>query len=188
MVKKERHHKGLDIMPPEAWIKKHIDLVPSGGRILDLAAGAGRHTRLALDIGYRVLAVDRDISQLDPSLSAELEIRQCDLETGTWRLEGETFAGVIVSNYLWRPLFPHVVRSLAPGGILLWSTFAEGNERFGRPRNPDFLLAPNELLEAFSVDLEVLHFEHREFPTPRASVRQSICARRPVVDPVETGC
>lgn len=182
MVKIEGNLKARHMQAPDPWIKRYIDLVPDGGRILDLAAGAGRHSRLALALGHPVVAVDRDIGRLDTPDTGGANIRKHDLEAGTWPLGDERFEGIIVCNYLWRSIFPHVIAALAPGGILLWTTFALGNERFGRPRNPDFLLHRNELVDVFSADLEVIAYEDREILGPQPAVRQSICARRPVVD------
>ncbi len=146
--------------------------------MLDLAAGGGRHTRLLLELGYRVLAVDRDIAALaDLAGKPGLEIVERDLEDGrAWSL-GEGFDGIIVTNYLHRPLFTALCGALAPGGILLYETFAVGNERFGRPSNPDFLLRPNELLQAFP-DLALIAFEQGVVEAPKPAVVQRIAALR----------
>lgn len=172
------------MLAPDPWVKKHIDLIGRFGTILDLAAGAGRHTSLALALGHSVLAVDRDVSRLARfGRLAKAEVLQADLEQDEWPLSGRQFSGIIVCNYLWRPLFRDVVDSLMPGGVLIWTTFSIGNEKHGRPRNPDFLLRRNELAQAVLPGLEILGFQDRESRGPQPTVRQSICARLPVVDP-----
>lgn len=174
--------------PPDPWVSRHLDLVREGGEVLDIAAGSGRHTALALGMGLRVLAVDRDVAALEAIPAHDrLEVMQADLEAGSWPLQGRSFDGIIVCNYLWRPLFRLVSKALKPGGILIWTTFAAGNERFGRPRNPDFLLQRNELLDAFTHELEVIAFADGERAGPSPAVRQSIVARRAVVDRSEAG-
>ena len=143
--------------------------------MLDLAAGSGRHTRLLRYGGYSVRAVDRDVSALLPLADAGCEVRQIDLETGApWPL-GEGYDGIVVTNYLYRPLFPAIGRAVAPGGVVIYETFALGNERFGRPQNPDFLLRPGELLEAFAM-LTVVAFEQGEVAAPRPAVIQRVVA------------
>jgi SAM-dependent methyltransferase len=166
-------------VPPSPWVLRWAHLIPRGGRVLDLAAGHGRHARALAAQGHPVLAVDLDISALGGA--DNVEPLAADLETGTWPFVGQRFAGIVVTNYLHRPHFPHLVASLEEGGVLLFETFGQGNEKFGRPRNPDFLLAPGELLQAFP-DLQVVAYEHGiEFmPRPehaaRMTVRQRLCA------------
>lgn len=127
------------------WVLHHAPLVRPGGAVLDLACGGGRHSRLFLDRGHAVTALDRDISQAH--LAEGAERIEADLEKGSpWPLAGRRFAGVVVTNYLWRPLFPDLLASLDDGGVLIYETFALGNEAFGRPRNPDHLLGRGELL------------------------------------------
>lgn len=128
------------------WIARFAPLVTAGGTVLDLACGGGRHSRLFLDRGCRVTALDRDIAQ---AINAEgAEMIEADLENGSpWPLPGRRFDAVVVTNYLWRPLFQDVLAALAPGGLLLYETFAAGNEHFGRPANPAHLLGRGELLE-----------------------------------------
>ena len=148
--------------------------------MLDLAAGGGRHTRYLLAEGHSVLALDRDISGLDDLTANEtLEIIQADLEANTWPLADRNFAGIVVANYLWRPLLPHIVTALIPGGVLIYETFAEGNERFGKPSNPDYLLRSGELERAVAGHLEIVAYEECEISEPRPAVVQRICARRP---------
>jgi SAM-dependent methyltransferase len=158
---------------PSAWVARFVNLVRPGGTVLDLAAGGGRHSELFLAHGHEVLAVDRDVSNLAPAPG--LEILQADLEGAPWPLGERRFDGIVVTNYLHRPLLPRLVAAVAPGGALIYETFAVGNERFGRPRNPDFLLKPGELLEAVGGRLTVRAYEHGEVP---GAVIQRIAAVR----------
>lgn len=164
---------------PSAWVIRFRHLVPAGGAVLDLAAGAGRHTRLMLAAGHKVTAVDRDISHLGP-LAAEsgVDVIQADLEIpgGAWPLGDRRFAGIVVTNYLHRPLFGHLRAALAPGGALIYETFGVGNERFGKPDNPDFLLKPGELLE-LARGLHIVAYENLEIETPRRAIVQRIAAQ-----------
>ena len=165
---------------PSPWILRFADRVPAGSQVLDLACGAGRHARLFLERGCRVLAVDRDVSGLaDLSGDPHLEILEADLESGRDSpIAGRRFDAVVVVNYLHRPLLPDLVAAVLPGGLLLYETFAAGNERFGRPRNPDYLLKSGELLEAVRGRLRVLSYEDLEVSEPRPAAIQRIAARR----------
>jgi SAM-dependent methyltransferase len=155
-------------------------LVPQGAAVLDLACGAGRHTRLFLERGHPVTAVDRDVSGLDDLRQhPRLEIVPADLEDGSpWPLPGRRFGAVVVTNYLWRPLFGPIVEAVQEGGLLLYETFARGNEAYGRPTNPDFLLRPGELLEAVRGRLQIVAYEHGYLDQPRPAVKQRLCAAR----------
>jgi SAM-dependent methyltransferase len=156
------------------WISRFAPLVRRRGSVLDLACGSGRHTRLFLARGHPVTALDRDLSGVADLGAAER--LQADLEDGSpWPLAGRRFAAVVVTNYLHRPLFPKLVEAVEPGGLLLYETFALGQERFGQPRNPDFLLRPGELLAACA-GLAVVAYENGLDPGPTA--RQRLCARR----------
>ena len=147
--------------------------------MLDLAAGGGRHTRLFLARGHRVSAVDKDVTNLERIGGPALELLSADLETGApFPLAGRLFAGVVVTNYLHRPLLPLLVEAVAPGGLLIYETFAQGNEAFGRPSNPAFLLRPGELLEAVAGRLTVLAYENLTVASPRPAAVQRIAARR----------
>jgi len=163
--------------------------VRPGSQVLDLACGAGRHTRLFLERGCRVLAVDRDVSALaDLRGDPRLEALEIDLEHGPADfLARKRFDAVVVVNYLHRPLLAGLVDSVAPGGLLLYETFAAGNERFGRPRNPDFLLKPGELLEAVRGLLRVLAYEDLEVSDPHPAAVQRIAAQRMVPGRKEPG-
>ena len=132
---------------PSPWIVRFAHLVAPGARVLDVAAGPGRHARYFAQRGARVLAVDRDAAALATLADcAGVETRAVDLETGAWPLPGQRFDAIVVVNYLHRPLFAHLRAALAPDGVLLYETFATGNEAYGRPANPDFLLRRDELL------------------------------------------
>lgn len=157
---------------PSEWVQRFAGLVVPGSTVLDLAAGGGRHARLFVRAGCRVLAVDRDVSGLTPE--AGLQALQADLEASPWPFGDRRFDGIVVTNYLHRPLLPRLVAATA--GMLIYETFAVGNERFGRPSNPDFLLKPGELLEAVRGQLTVRAYEHGEVPGP--AIKQRICATR----------
>lgn len=163
------------------WIARFAHLVPPGAPVLDVACGQGRHSLFFLERGHKVTAVDIDISGM-AALSGrpDLELVQADLEGDgrSWPFSGRQFGAVVVVNYLWRPLFLDLIAAVAPGGVLLYDTFAVGQERHGRPRNPDHLLRPGELLEAVRGKLEVRAYEFGEVGEP-PMVRQSLCAVRP---------
>ena len=166
-----------DLKTPSAWVTRWGDRVPAGGRLLDLACGNGRHSRYFAARGHPVEAVDRDPAVIDrlasiPGISA----RCADLEQGAWPYEGQQFAGILVVNYLHRPLFPHLLTALAPAGALIYETFAAGNERFGRPSNPAFLLKPGELLDVVRGRLRVVAYEDLTVAEPRPAMVQRLCA------------
>jgi SAM-dependent methyltransferase len=170
-------HRGLDQQPSQ-WVERFAPLVPAGGPVLDLAAGGGRHSRLFLKRGHAVTAIDRDLSGLTPAET--LTRHEHDLEDGRpWPLVGQTYAAVVVTNYLFRPQFPELLAALATSGLLIYETFAQGNERFGRPRNPDHLLRPGELLD-LAGDLTVLAYEQGEVTEPWPAVVQRIAAQKPM--------
>jgi SAM-dependent methyltransferase len=161
------------------WVKRHAPLIPLGGQVLDVACGKGRHTRHLHALGHKVVATDIDLAGIrDLEGNAGIELHETDLELGGWPFEAQQFTGIVVTNYLYRPHFPCIARSLAPNGLLIFETFAAGNERFGRPCNPDYLLQPNELLHAFMDSLDIIAFEQAEDDQPHPAVRQRICARR----------
>ena len=162
---------------PSPWIVQWAGLVPAGVPVLDVAAGGGRHTRFFAERGYSVTAIDRDVSAL--TAHPNVEIVQADLEDGSpWPLPGRTFGAVVVTNYLHRPLFPALLDALTPGGVLLYETFMEGNERFGRPRQPEFLLKDGELLELVRGRFSVVAYEARMISEPKMAMVQRIAARK----------
>lgn len=162
---------------PSPWVQRFAHLVPPGGPVLDVAAGGGRHARLFLGLGHPVTAIDRTLDGLaDIAKAPGLSCIRADLESGPWPFAGQRFAGIVVTNYLHRPLLPVLADSLAPGGALIYETFAVGNERFGKPSNPNFLLRPGELIEAFAPQLAIAAYEHGIVETPRPAVVQRIAA------------
>ena len=166
--------KLLQISP---WVERFADQIPSGGAVLDLACGGGRHSYFFLDREHPVTAIDRDISTLQPRDG--LEIIQHNLEDGSaWPIGRAQFAAVVVVNYLHRPLLPRLIGAVGQGGVLVYDTFAIGNEVFGRPSNPDFLLRENELYHAVEGELEVVAYFHGRVDEPNPALRQRICARR----------
>jgi SAM-dependent methyltransferase len=140
--------------------------------VLDLACGSGRHARFLSERGLQVIAVDREAQ----ALPANIRFVQFDLESGApWPFAGERFGGIVVTNYLHRPLFQVIAASLAEGGVLIYETFMAGNERYGKPSNPNFLLRPGELLQAFGA-LKLLAFEQGTVRLPRPALMQRLCA------------
>jgi len=165
------------VSSPSEWVRRFARLIPAAGRVLDLACGEGRHARLLAQLGYRVLAVDRDERALSSLAGIPgIDVAAIDLEAGLWPYPGEHFAGIVVTNYLHRPLLPLLVASLGDGGVLIYETFAHGNERYGRPSNPEFLLQPGELLAAVSGQLRVLAYEDVFVTEPKPALVQRICA------------
>jgi SAM-dependent methyltransferase len=159
-------------------VARFAGLVPAGGRVLDLACGGGRHTRLFLERGHPVTAIDIDLAGIaDLAGRPDLESIEADLEGGApWPLADRRFDGIVVTNYLHRPLLTSIVAAVAPGGALIYETFAEGNERFGRPSNPDFLLRPGELIDAVQGRLEIVAYENLEVAEPKPAMVQRIVA------------
>lgn len=145
--------------------------------MLDLAAGSGRHTRHLRSLGYSVTAVDVDVFGLrDFAKDANVEIVEADLEGDEWPFGERLFDGIVVTDYLHRPLLPKLADALAPGGVLIYETFGEGNEVYGRPTNPDYLLRDGELLEVYDKQLDIIAYEHVREEEPRLAVRQRLCA------------
>jgi SAM-dependent methyltransferase len=166
--------KTHDLRSPLDWVQRHMHRIPKGGAVLDLAAGRGRHSQLLAEAGYKVTAADRDVAGV-----AELDgIRAIavDLEAEDWPFAEAEFAGIVVTNYLHRPLFGHLTGALQDGGVLIYQTFAAGNEAYGRPKNPDFLLRPGELLDAFTPSLSVIAYQHGIIGNPEPAVIQRIAA------------
>jgi SAM-dependent methyltransferase len=163
-------------MTASSWIATWAGLVSAGATVLDVAAGKGRHTRFFAGRGHRVTAIDRDVSGL--AAADDIEVIAADLEDGSpWPLAGRSFGAVIVTNYLHRPLFPHLFAALQPGGVLLYETFMMGNERFGRPSRPEFLLNDGELLELVRGRFSVIAYEARMVSEPKMAMVQRIAER-----------
>jgi SAM-dependent methyltransferase len=165
--------------PPSEWILRWCARLAPGSDVLDLACGAGRHARALAALGHRVEAVDRD-----PAHGARLaglsgvQFRLLDLEQGPWPLAERQYDAIVVASYLHRPRLPLLAQALRDGGVLVYETFAAGNERFGRPSNPDYLLAPFELAACFAPLLHVLAFEDGVIERPVPARVQRLCAVR----------
>lgn len=161
------------------WAKRFAPLIVPGGNVLDLACGKGRHSRWLVGLGYRVEAVDREAEGLAALAAIDgITTRQADLEGGPWPYFGRAFDGIVVTNYLHRPLLPNLLACLGEGGVLIYETFMAGNERFGSPSNPAYLLRSSELLELVRHRLTVVAFEQGEVASPRPAVVQRLCAVR----------
>ena len=164
-------------LPPSPWVQRWVGWIRPGGAVLDVACGSGRHARLLAHLGFEVDAVDRD-PRLFPQPPAGVTLLEADIEAGPWPYAGRLFDAIVVTNYLHRPLLPVLAASLEHGGLLVYETFAQGNERFGKPSNPAFLLAPGELLEAVRGTLRVIAYEDLVVEQPRPAAVQRLCARR----------
>lgn len=163
-------------LAPSPWIERWAALVPPGAPVLDVACGAGRHLRLFAARGHPVTGVDSS-PQAIAAVKGLGEAVLADIENGPWPFAGRTFGGVVVTNYLWRALLPVIIASVAPGGVLIYETFAAGNETVGKPSRPDFLLQPGELLAACA-GLRTVAYEDGFLADPERFV-QRIAAVRP---------
>lgn len=147
-------------MTPMPWLVRWAAMIPAGGRVLDLACGGGRHAVFLAGRGHPVEAVDIDLGVSAACRDTPgVTWRQYDLEAGAWPFEAGVYQGIVVANYLHRPLFPHLIDALAPGGVLVYATFSVGQQMYGRPRNPLHLLLPGELLEAVRGHMRVVAYE-----------------------------
>jgi len=171
--------------PPSAWVARWSHLVPTGGTVLDVACGLGRHTRWFSERNHAVSSVDRSPEAINfiTTLPAPMPVEAvlADIENGPWPFAGRCFDAVVVTNYLWRALLPVIVNSVAPGGVLLYETFASGNETVGKPSRPDFLLQPGELLTACAA-LSVVAYENGFLATPPRFVQRIAAVRPGAVD------
>lgn len=156
------------------WVSRWTPACPAGARALDLACGGGRHLRWLAAQGWSVTGVDRDETALR-GLQGLGELIHADLEGGAWPLEGRQFELVVVTHYLWRPLWPALLGALAPGGLLIYETFADGQQAIGRPSRPEFLLQPGELLQACA-GLRVLGYENGLLAGPQRFVQRIAAA------------
>jgi SAM-dependent methyltransferase len=169
---------------PSPWLQRWAHLLPAGGTALDLACGSGRHLRWLAAQGLRPTGIDRDAAALaavaDLAQAGTAELIAADVENGPWPCPGRTFDLVVVTNYLWRSLWPQLLASLAPGGLLLYETFADGNQTVGKPSRPDFLLKPGELLSRCQ-GLHIVAYEHGFLDAPARFV-QRVAAVQPHAD------
>lgn len=170
-------HVAETALPPSPWVLRFAPLIAPGADVLDVACGGGRHLRALTGRGWQLHGVDRDDTAFD-ALRPLAELTRADLEGAPWPFPARTFGGIVVANYLWRPLLPTLMNALAPGGVLIYETFARGNELLGRPRNPEFLLRPGELLDAVRGRLRVVAYEDGYVEQPRPAFVQRLCAVR----------
>lgn len=169
------------LAPPSPWVVRWLPLVRPGGRVLDFACGSGRHSMWAQAAGFAVLAVDRDTSALTSMQPTGIETRSEDLERGRWTFAAERFDAVVCTNYLFRPRLDLMAALLAPGGVWLYETFADGQQAFGRPTRADFLLRPGELAAlALRAGLHLLAYEDGVTSTSTpARVQRMVAVRAP---------
>ncbi len=158
-----------------AWVRRWSHLVPAGGGVLDVACGSGRHVRWFASRGCKVTGIDRDAAAVEP-LRVIARIIVADLENEPWPASLGIYDAVVVTNYLWRPLLPAIVASVAPRGMLIYETFAAGNQTVGKPSNPDFLLRHGELLEA-ARELRVVAYEDGFESSPDRFVQRLVAVR-----------
>jgi SAM-dependent methyltransferase len=159
------------------WVKRFASQIPKAGTVLDLACGGGRHSFLLAQMGYSVLAVDRDINEVEKNVNSLVCVKALNLEQEIWPLENDTFSGIVVTNYLYRAHLDRLPKMLQPNGVLIYETFAQGNERFGKPSNPNFLLKTGELLELSGRHgLKVLAYEDIYQAEPKPAMVQRLCA------------
>ena len=162
---------------PSAWVQRWSHLVPAGGPVLDVACGHGRHLRWFAQRGHPVTGVDRSPEAITAVADLGRAV-EADIENGPWPFAGETFDAVVITNYLWRPLLPQIVASVATGGVLIYETFAAGNETVGKPSRPDFLLQSGELLQV-AAGLHVVAFEDGFTDRPERFVQRIAAVRKP---------
>ncbi|MET0543394.1 MAG: class I SAM-dependent methyltransferase [Variovorax sp.] len=160
---------------PSAWVVRWSHLVPPGGSVLDVACGSGRHMAWFAGRGHAATGVDRSQEATD-SAARFGDVLRADIEVGPWPFAGQAFDAVVVTNYLWRARLSDIVSAVAPGGVLLYETFAAGNEKFGKPSRPDFLLRPGELLAA-SAGLRVIAYEDGQLAEPDRCVQRIAAVR-----------
>jgi SAM-dependent methyltransferase len=185
-------HQAIDVA--SRWVRRFAGLIPPNSKVLDLACGGGRHARYAASLGHSVLAVDKDVSALSTNPTQNIRCLSFDLELSDspshadWPLAPDQFGGIIVTNYLHRPLMGDLLLSLRTDGVLIYETFAQDNGLFGKPSSPDFLLLPGELLRLASSkpEFQVLAFEDGYVSDPKPAMVQRICLIRGPVGPPES--
>jgi SAM-dependent methyltransferase len=172
MTTPSRSHTDLAASP---WVRRWSHLVPAGARVLDVACGSGRHVDWFVQRGCTVTGLDRDAAAVSP-LRGKAEIIVADIENAAWPLAGRSFDAIVVTNYLWRALLPTVRASLAPAGVLIYETFAQGQQTVGKPSNPAFLLSPGELLVA-AEGLHIVAYENGFLSAPERFVQRLVAIR-----------
>lgn len=166
-----------EVLIPSAWVKRFALAIPKSGTVLDLACGSGRHSKLLVDLGYSVLAVDQDITKVKELEAPKLTPKCLNLEQESWPLLDMQFSGIVVTNYLYRPFIDYLPENLEKDGVLIYETFADGNAEFGKPSNPNFLLNPGELLSfAQRHSLQVIAYEDIYVDEPKPARVQRLCA------------
>ena len=160
---------------PSAWVTRFAPLVAAGGNVLDVACGSGRHVRWLAAQGWRLTALDRDAAALAP-LQGLAEVVVADIESGPWPLAGRRFDGIVVTNYLWRAIWPDLFAALADGAVFIHETFSDGQQHIGKPSRPEFLLQPGELLRACA-GLRVVAFEDGFEPEPARYVQRIVAVK-----------
>lgn len=169
------------ITNPSPWVQRFAPQIVAGGSVLDLACGSGRHSRYLVELGFQVEALDRDEAALASLQGVQgIHTHLADVEGGPWPYYTRAFDGIVVTNYLHRPLLPLLINALDEGGVLIYETFMIGNELYGKPSNPDFLLRSGELLEIVRRRLRVVAFEQGKIESPQPAMVQRICVSRGV--------
>jgi SAM-dependent methyltransferase len=161
---------------PSPWLTRWSHLIKLNGRVLDVACGAGRHMQYLHNLGHQCLGVDRSPEALSEAQQFG-QVLEADIENGPWPLTGQQFDLVLVTNYLWRPLMPQILESIAPEGLLIYETFAVGQETIGKPSRPDFLLTPGELIQRFE-SLHVIAYEDGYWDQPAKFVQRMVAAHQ----------
>ncbi len=170
-------HQSKNKQQPSKWVIKHLNLIRPKSTVLDLASGDGRHTALMQSLEHKVTSLDINVHQIYRLQDPKIEVIEYDLENGNmWPFSNRFFDLIIVTNYLYRPILNNIVSSLAKGGILIYETFAKGNELFGKPSNPNFLLKEGELLRICK-SLEIISYENRIVHGPKKAKVQRIVAK-----------
>lgn len=167
---------------PSAWLMTHAQHIKPAGQVLDVAAGSGRNARWLAQQGFSVEAVDRDAEALASMKGVDnIHLRLADIENDAWPYAGQQFDAIVVCRYLHRPLFLALSESLKAGGVMIYETFMQGHEAYGRPTNPDFLLKQDELLQVFSPSMEIIAFEQGFETSPKAAMMQRLCAKSALI-------